>query len=110
MTGLRWLLIASAVVLVATVTACRPSATPSNGAQPTQLEKIAITVQDELGNESFGLGGEGSIVSRNKNAVEIANGRVIANGKDGGSLKSGDVVLLDREGRLFVNGQAQATK
>jgi hypothetical protein len=42
--------------------------------------------------------------------LEIKDGQVTANGKSGGSLKSGDVVLLDGDGRLSVNGVERAVK
>jgi hypothetical protein len=48
--------------------------------------------------------GEGGTSSAGKNKLEIRGGRLIANGKDRGPLKSGDSVLLDNDGRLFVNG------
>ena len=51
-----------------------------------------------------------SIASAGDNTFEIRNGRAIANGKDGGPLKAGDSVLLDKEGRLLVNGQERTTK
>jgi len=47
----------------------------------------------------------GPFAQNGGNKLEIRDGRAIANDKDGGQLKPGDEVLLDKEGRLFVNGQ-----
>jgi hypothetical protein len=35
---------------------------------------------------------------------------VVANGKDGGQVKPGAYMRLDKEGRLFVNGQERSLK
>jgi hypothetical protein len=43
-----------------------------------------------------------------KNKLRVESGRVIANGKDYGSVKPGDSVLLDEGGTLTVNGEKRA--
>jgi hypothetical protein len=54
--------------------------------------------------------GEGASQSAGPNTVQIRGGRVVVNGRDGGPLRPGDSVLVDEQGRLFVNGQARETK
>jgi hypothetical protein len=40
-----------------------------------------------------------------RNTVTINKGRIALNGKDRGVIKTGDSVLLDVSGRLYVNGK-----
>lgn len=40
-----------------------------------------------------------------RNTVTINKGRIVLNGKDRGAVKTGDSVLLDASGRLYVNGK-----
>ncbi|MGL5874699.1 MAG: hypothetical protein ACRC2R_20420 [Xenococcaceae cyanobacterium] len=40
-----------------------------------------------------------------RNTVTINKGRIALNGKDRGAVKTGDSVLLDSSGRLYVNGK-----
>jgi hypothetical protein len=44
-------------------------------------------------------------MSSGRNTVTIKNGRIALNGKDRGTIKRGDSVLLDASGRLYVNGK-----
>ena len=74
------------------------------------LSGIAVEVRGKPGEESIVQGGEGTTVSAGRNTFEIRNGRAIANGNDCGTLKAGDSVLLDQDGRLFVNGQERTPK
>ncbi len=39
------------------------------------------------------------------NHLEIKGNRVLANGKDKGTVKDGDSIVLDNQGLLFVNQQ-----
>ncbi len=39
------------------------------------------------------------------NHLEIKGNRVLANGKDKGTVKNGDSIVLDNQGLLFVNQQ-----
>ena len=40
-----------------------------------------------------------------RNVVNIRSGKISLNGKDRGKIKSGDSVLLDTSGILYVNGK-----
>ena len=42
-------------------------------------------------------------ISKRWNRLEVKNHHLTANGKDGGDIKPGDKVVLDAEGRLWVN-------
>jgi hypothetical protein len=54
--------------------------------------------------------GEGASQSAGPNTVQIRGGRAVVNGRDGGTLRPGDSVLVDEQGRLFVNGRERETK
>jgi hypothetical protein len=77
--------------------------------QQPQPQQFSWEVRDAAGNFTMGAGGGGSITV-GKNALEIKDGQVFANGKDCGALASGDAVLLDKDGRLFVNGKERPLK
>ena len=100
MTRRRGFLVIAAVAVAVAATALaiwRPWSTPLSGITLEVRGEGSVSMRQELG--------EGGTSSAGKNKLEIRGGRLIANGKDGGPLKSGDSVLLDMEGRLFVNGQ-----
>jgi hypothetical protein len=40
-----------------------------------------------------------------KNKLRVQGGRVTANGKEYGPVKSGDSVLLDTDGTVSINGE-----
>jgi hypothetical protein len=44
-------------------------------------------------------------IASGKNVIEIKDGRISLNGKDRGSIKSGDSLVLDAESQLSVNGE-----
>ena len=47
--------------------------------------------------------GETITITSASNRLEVKNHHLTANGKDGGDIKPGDKVVLDAEGRLWVN-------
>jgi len=68
---------------------------------------------------SYEVRGEGSVTKGTtetgsfmvaKNSLELYGGRITANGKSYGSFKTGDAVLLDEQGRLFVNGAERTSE
>ena len=46
---------------------------------------------------------ESITITSGSNRLEVKNGLLTANGKNGGSLQEGDKVLLDTDGQLWVN-------
>jgi hypothetical protein len=80
----------------------------SSSAPPAAPFQVSWDVRD--GN-SFTKGtGAGAYVRVGPHTLEIRDHRVILNGKAGGELKSGDKVLVDTDGRLFVNGEERTPK
>jgi hypothetical protein len=43
------------------------------------------------------------LVTNGSSRLNIKNGRILANGKDSGPVKEGDIVVLDADGRVTVN-------
>jgi hypothetical protein len=53
---------------------------------------------------SHGTASEPLSVSAGKNALTIKDGRLTVNGKDYGTVKSGDSIVVDRDGQVSING------
>ena len=61
------------------------------------------------GSASAGMGQTANTES-GKNRLEIKNGQLTVNGDSYGSLANGDKVLVELDGRVFVNGEARQPK
>src|SRR5579871_2945456 len=44
-------------------------------------------------------------IKRGANKLDFKDGKLVVNGRDAGTVKTGDEVLLDESGKLFVNKQ-----
>jgi hypothetical protein len=64
-------------------------------------------VKGEDGSSNKGMAEELDVTA-GKNRLQIKDGKVTANGKAFGSVKRGDSVLLDRDGKLSVNGEQRS--
>jgi hypothetical protein len=78
-------------------------------APPAVPAQYSWEVRSETGQFAYGGGNSGSI-QVDKGSLEVRDGKVTANGKDGGTLKPGDKVVLDKDGKLFVNGEERPLK
>lgn len=101
----RTLLLVTAVALVAAVVGF---ALWASWGQP--LRGVSVEVRGTGSVNAAPDVGEGASQSAGSNTLQIRNGRAVVNGRDGGPLRSGDAVVVDEQGRLFVNGQERATK
>jgi hypothetical protein len=81
----------------------------SSTGPPTVPAQYSWEVRSETGQFAYGGGNSGSI-QVDKGSLEVRDGKVTANGKDGGTLKPGDKVVLDKDGKLFVNGEERHLK
>jgi hypothetical protein len=66
-------------------------------------------VRGEDGSSNKGMA-EQLDVTAGKNRLQIKDGKVTANGKAYGAIKRGDSVLLDRDGKLSVNGEQRSSE
>jgi hypothetical protein len=57
------------------------------------------------GNSSSFVGQDYREFTAGKNKLRVQGGRVTANGKEYGPVKSGDSVLLDTDGTVSINGE-----
>jgi hypothetical protein len=81
----------------------RPAPTTPSQAKPVSVN---YEIRDPAGGFSKGTCYDGVFTAGgDKLKLEIKDGRVRANGKDCGTVKDGDSVLLDKDGKLTVNGQ-----
>ena len=92
--GRAWAL----AVALAGLAGCRGSSAP-------QAAPVAVTweVRGPDGGLVVGAGEDGTATVGTHTLV-VRNGRLTANGKDGGAVKAGDKILLDKDGQLYVNG------
>ena len=80
---------------------------------PPQVKPVVVNyeIRDPAGGFAKGTGSFAAVTAGGDTLkLEIKDARVWANGKDGGTLKEGDSVVLDKEGRLTVNGQPREPK
>jgi hypothetical protein len=66
---------------------------------------VSCEVRGHGGSSSSVLGEGYREFTAGKNKLRIEGGKVIANGKEFGSVKSGDSILLDDDGTVSINGQ-----
>lgn len=95
--------LAGLAVGFATLSGCGnpPAATPP--APPAAPAGISYELRGEAGGNVAGVAETFSANVGNR-TLEVKDGRVRANGRDYGPVKGGDKVLLDRDGKLYVNG------
>jgi hypothetical protein len=78
------------------------------GAEPSSAKGTINGVSYEVrgsGDSRSVAGGDSSEFIAGTNKLQVQGGRVSANGKDYGPVKSGDSVLLDADGTLTINGE-----
>jgi len=78
-----------------------PPAVPPAPAAPSA--SYSYEVRGDAGGMTKGTA-ESVTANVGKQSLEIKDGRLRANGQDYGPLKDGDQVLLDRDGKVYVNG------
>jgi hypothetical protein len=108
--GNRIIVVAVAVLLSVLAGCNRPSSGPTpTGAGPSWAKGTVDGVSCEVrgqGGESSSFVGEGyQEFTAGKNKLRVQGGRVTANGKEYGPVKSGDSVLLDADGTVTINGE-----
>ena len=92
------------VVLLGVIAGCRD---PEPG-------KVTVELNDEHTStkglvpvtHGFAQLGEGPDAIR----VDVRDGRMSVNGKDGGEVRAGDTVRVEKDGRVTVNGQKRELK
>jgi hypothetical protein len=115
------LLSATAFALTLAAGCAERSSPPATAAAPTPLPTPPTTLipppaptdisWEVRGEGSTSMGsGESVEASAGKNKLVVKDGHVTANGKDGGQVKGGDKILLDRDGQLYVNGVKRETQ
>src|SRR5947209_7615045 len=106
--SIRVVVVAVAVFL-SVLPGCNVSSGPAPGATgPSWAKGTAEGVSCEVrgqGDSSSFAGQDYHEFTAGKNKLRVQGGRVTANGKEYGSVKSGDSVLLDTDGTVSINGE-----
>ncbi len=69
------------------------------------VDGVAYEVRGTKGNGSVFIIGGRVEITKGANKLQFRDGKLIANGRDAGTVNTGDEVLLDENGKLFVNKQ-----
>jgi hypothetical protein len=96
-------------LIIGIILACSGCADQS----PPQAKPVVVNyeIRDPAGGFAKGTGSFAGITAGGDTLkLEIKDARVWVSGKDGGTLMEGDSVLLDKDGRLTVNGQPREPK
>lgn len=85
----------------------RPWRSPSGEGSPTG---VSIEVHGVGSINSVPDASEFAAYGADGRNVTLRDGHIFVDGRDGGPAKAVDAVVLDQDGRLFVNGQEQPVK
>lgn len=93
----------AAVAALATVlVGCGEDA--SESARPVASARVSYEIRGTGGVVAGRVSPEDGSFSSGESRLEFRGGRVVVNGEDCGRVDDGDTVLLDRDGRVYVNG------
>jgi hypothetical protein len=87
--------LAAILLLAVALMGCSPAARPT----------VNYEVRGEDGGGTITGRSDEGVHTAGKNRLQIKDGRILANEKDFGAVKEGDKVVLDKDGRVFVNGE-----